>query len=256
MNTKSSEYNPQEYVDHFDPKRYLDEYYSSEEQGDSDIAISSRMSSWLKRTNRIFASSLDVGCGPVLQYPFSYSAFSERIDLADYLDNNLAEIQKWLSQASDAHDWDPLLRGVLKQQGIPLDELEECKKQFRQRVGKLRHCDLRQELPLGEAATYDLVTSFFCAECVGLTLDEWKTIKSRILGLVAPGGSVFFAAVRNCTSYQILGKWFPVVPITEDNYRDLLASHQFGEIEATSHSSPEFRESGFDEIVLVSATRL
>ncbi len=255
MNTHP-EYNPQEYVDHFDPKRYLDEYYSSEEQGDADIAISSRMSSWLKRKNRIFPSSLDVGCGPVLQYPFSYSAFSERIDLADYLDNNLAEIQKWLSQAPDAHDWDPLFRGVLKQHGIPLDELKARKNQFRGRVCKLRHCDLRQDLPLGEAATYDLVTSFFCAECVGLTLDEWKTIKSRILGLVAPGGSVFFAAMRNCASYTILGKWLPAIPITMYDYRELLTDYQFGDIEATSHSCPEFRESGFDEIVLVSATRL
>ena len=145
----NKEYNPQEYVDSFDSRRYLREYYTTDELGDADIAIARRLSGWLKRKNRVYETALEIGSGPVLEYPFSYSSHAKQIDLSDYLPSNLAEIRKWLDKDNSAHDWDPIFRGVLYHHGIPLDELESRKSQFRSRVHTLLHCDLRNEHPMG-----------------------------------------------------------------------------------------------------------
>jgi hypothetical protein len=248
-------YSSQEYVDSFDPALYLREYYSMEEIGNADTAIATEAGRWLSQGNRQFKSGIDVGCGPVLEYPFVFAPHVEKYELADYLPANLKNIELWLKEQSGAHDWKPLFRGILRTQGLDPDAwLAKRSDNLRNSIHKLRPIDLFEEVPLGEPLQYDLVTLFFCTECVGCNLQDWKLLKSRLVDLVAPGGSFFFGVMRGCTKYQILGKWFPAYPVQPDELEQLL-SDQRVEAELTVHACPEFSESGFGEIIIARGTR-
>lgn len=245
------------YVEFFDPKEYLRQYYSLPQLAEDDADLFRILCAWLKQTGRTFATALDVGCGPTIHNTFAIAPYAERIELADYLPANLAENRKWLAGEADAHDWDPLFRGVLTCEGTDVSQLEVRKALYRSRVAALHPCDLRMPDPLGTPARYDLVTSFFCAECVAGTVDEWRSIMGRVLELVRPGGAVFFAAIRNAERYRVLGRWFPSTPITEHDFYDLLPRHGFpaSAIVAQAIPAPDWADDGFDQICLVSATK-
>lgn len=247
---------PDEYADHFDPRAYLRQYYSTPQLASDDAGLFRALCGWLTRTGRTFDTALDFGCGPTAHYGFALASFARRIDLADYLPANLAEVRKWLDAAPDAHDWDPLFRGVLEIQG-DADRLDDRKALYRARAGRLRHCDLRQPDPLGEPAAYDLVVSFFCAECVAGSRAEWEEMMGRVLGLVTPGGAVFFATVGNCERYEVLGKWFPSTPVVDADIRALLPRHGFpaDRVEVRSAAAPDWAGHGFDHILLTAATK-
>jgi hypothetical protein len=320
-----------EYADHFNPREYLRQYYSLPQLAADDADLFRTLCGWLKQTGRVYPTALDVGCGPTIHNSFALAPYADRIDLADYLPANLVEVEKWLRTDPDAHDWKPLFRGVLEHEGTPLDRLEERTQQYRSKVTQLRHCDLRRASPLGEPAQYDLVTSFFCAECVASDRDEWEMIVGRILDMVntrtdggwyssptcgiaadtassagssilspwtkatspicspvtgsvaseplpfphptgsttgstpsdwpsqreAGSGAIFFAAMRNCVRYRVLGRSFPSVPIVEDDFYRVLKRHGFAPASTriTAVPAPDWIDDGFDQIILVSAIR-
>ena len=252
-----------QYVAHFDPQRYLSQYYSHHQLAADDAELFRIMSSWLKSIGRVFDSALDVGCGPTIHNTFAIAPYARRIELADFLPANLAEVRKWLDDAPDAHDWDPLFRGVLECQGVETSQLEARKALYRSRVSALRSCDLHKPNPLGQPQEYDLVTSFFCAECMAASREEWEEweeweeIMRRIFRLVKPGGALFIATVGNCSAYAVLGTWFRVIPVGVDDFRALLPRHGFplAGIEAHVVPAPDWAEDGFDHICLIGATK-
>ncbi|MFO0878147.1 MAG: guanitoxin biosynthesis pre-guanitoxin forming N-methyltransferase GntF [Gemmataceae bacterium] len=246
------------YTAAFNPRNYLRQYYSTPHLTADDSTLLQCLCGWLERSGHIFSAALDLGCGPTVHYSFAISPYAHRIDLADYLPANLAEIRRWLDNHSDAHDWDALFRGVLACQGVNPDvELERRKALYRSRVSTLLTCDLRHPNPLGRSAEYDLVTSFFCCECIAADRDDWKSIMGRILSLVRPGGSVFFASMRDCRQYAILGRWFPSTPVTEQDFWDVFTLYGFEVplISVRAVAAPAWVEDGFDHIIVASATR-
>jgi hypothetical protein len=71
----------------------------------------------------------------------------------------------------------------------------------------------------------------------------------------ASAGWWFFCSVmRHCSTYQVLGKIFPAVPLdVADCEQVFLANGLDGEL--TVHDCPEFREAGFSQIMLISGTK-
>ncbi|WP_165226600.1 guanitoxin biosynthesis pre-guanitoxin forming N-methyltransferase GntF [Aquisphaera insulae] len=241
----------------FEPRDYLRQYYSRPQLAADDARLFRSLCDWLRRTGRVFPTALDLGCGPTIHNTFAIAPYALQIDLADYLPANLGEVRKWLNEAPDAHDWDALFRDVLTCEGASTAELERRKALYRSRVSALLPCDLRCPNPLGWPARYDLVTSFFCPECVAKDRDEWGMVMSRVLGLVRPGGAVYFAAVGDAHRYAVLGRWFPCTPVREQDFREVLVRHNFdaSSIAAQAVPAPDWVEDGFDHIILVNATR-
>lgn len=216
-----------DYVQHFDPREYLRQYYSLPQLAHDDALLFQHFSKWLKEQNRTFEKVLDVGCGPTIHNTFAIAPYANAIDLADYLPANLAEAKKWLDCHEEAHDWDPLFRGVLECQGVPATLLEERKALYRSKVRHLKKCDLRMPNPTGDEDTYDLVTTFFCPECVSVDRADWELYLDRILSKVRKGGAVYMAAVCECVRYQVLGTWFPSVSIAAHDLLQVLSSRGF-----------------------------
>jgi hypothetical protein len=246
-----------QYESSFDPTAYLRQYYSLPKLAADDETLFRNLCGWLRRTGRIYRNALDIGCGPTIHNSFALAPFAERIDLADYLDANLNEIRKWLECRPDAHDWDNLFRGVLECEETGANELENRKRLYRSRVANLLHCDLRSADPIGRSDGYELVTSFFCPECVASSKDEWRAMMTEILRLVRPGGAVFFAAIRDAAHYEVLGKRFESTRIVESDYVDMLRTAGFRSdaIAAEAVPAPDWKDDGFDQILLVHATK-
>lgn len=244
------------YRQRFDPRNYLRQYYSLPHLSQDDAAMFRMLAAWLRRGVRQYATALDFGCGPVLHSSFALAPWAARIDLADYLQENLAEIQLWIDETPGCHDWDALLRGVLECEGRAPEQLPFRKQQYRSRLGEMLPCDLRLDPPIANRAEgYELVTSFFCAECVGTTVSDWEQCVARIASLVKPGGDAFFGVVRNCASYRVIDDWFASVPLTEVQVVAALVRTGFAPtcIETLVIDSPEWADAGFQQIIAVGA---
>lgn len=245
-----------QYAD-FDPREYLRQYYSLPQLAADDADLFRALTGWLRRVGRTFDSVLDFGCGPTLHNTFAVAPYARRVTLADYLPGNREEARRWLADEPGAHDWDPLFRGVLRVEGTDAAALDARKAEYRRKVTAIRPCDLRQPDPLGEPATFDLVTSFFCTECVASSRAEWEAMFARVLGLVAPGGAAFVAVLGGCDRYAVLGRWFDTVRLSERDIAAALAAAGFdpATIEAEAVPAPDWVDDGFDHICLVRGVR-
>lgn len=240
----------------FAPRQYLRQYYSMPHLSRDDAALFGTLTAWLRSGSRQYATALDFGCGPTLHYSFAVAPCAAQIDLADYLPANLAEIQGWLDERPDSHDWDALLRGVIECGGDRPERLSERKLHYRSRVRRLLPCDLRLEQPIADGnPRYDLVTSFFCSECVAGSAPEWEVFLGRIIDLVGPGGDIFVAHMRSCSSYRVLGAWFGSVSVTEGDVVEVMMRNGYSSesIQVEVIDAPDWAEAGFDRIVVVGA---
>jgi len=235
---------------HFDPREYLRQYYTLPEVSDDEAAIFRFIAEKFAGVP-VVDCGLEFGCGPTIHHAFGLANAAREWHLAEYLPGNRDEVQKWLTAAADAHDWDPQLRGILEIEGRPA-ELESRKALLRERVSELLPCNLFRDPPIDEPRGYDLVTSFFTAECLGGTMAEWETYMARILKLVNPGGTALFAALRNASRYSVLGRWFATTPVNEADFARVFAFNGFDESTIDSRGVPitAWAEEGFDSIVL------
>jgi hypothetical protein len=77
---------------------------------------------------------------------------------------------------------------------------------------------------------------------------------SRMFSLLEIGGGFFLSTMRHCSTYQVLGKVFPAVPLDVADCQLMLENNGLhGQI--TVHDCPEFTESGFSQIMLLSGTK-
>ena len=152
-----------DYQNHFHPREYLRQYYSAAALTDDEAAIFRFLNE--KLAGNSFATSLEFGCGPTVHHAFGLLPFVGELHLAEYLEGNRNEVTRWIKADPDAHDWDPQLRGILEIEARG-DDLATRIGQLRGRATKVLPCDLFRDPPLDESGTYDLVASFYTAECL------------------------------------------------------------------------------------------
>jgi len=77
---------------------------------------------------------------------------------------------------------------------------------------------------------------------------------ANILSLLAPGGFFVTAALRNCRTYRVGGRFFPGANVNEYDFADLFERHGFemSRTTITVAHVPEHRANGYDSIVLAS----
>jgi hypothetical protein len=213
----------------WDARDYLDYYYGHPSVPDDEAAMFRFVARGLADIGRRFASSLDLGCGPVLHHAAQAIPWVDRLDMADYQDSNLEEIRRWIRRAPGAFDWSIFLdgaHGVLDAEDRRLGTLAEREADMRARIHVLS-CDLRNDLPLGQPAQYPLVTSYYCAEWVIPTAAGWRDTMRRVTSLVAPGGWLVVAGVHATEFCVINGRRVPCARVTGDDVRGVLADLGF-----------------------------
>jgi hypothetical protein len=189
------------------------------------------------------------GVGPTLHHVFLAAGRASEIHLADYLEANLREIERWLRREPGAHDWRPFVRYTLQCEGVavPTDaEVHAREELTRAKVTRLLRVDAREPVPAGER--YATVVSAYCADSATGDRATWEAFMGHIAGWVRPGGLLVTAALRRCRRYVVAGKPFPSANVDEHDLRAVLEPEFRGAIEA--RAVPGHASQGYSGIVL------
>ncbi len=202
---------------------------------------------------------LEVGCGPTVHHVLPFVGSVGEIHVADYLDDNLAEIDKWKKGAADACGWRQYAELVLTLEGRPsapadarlLEAVAQTK------VTQLLSCDLTQPQVLGRDAWYPLVSAFYCTEEVGISLTQWEHVMTNLARLVAPGGRLFLSCLADTDFYRVGASNYPCARVTARDIERVLPRLGFDMTETVIESaSVEGQgDEGVVGVVLVAATK-
>ena len=244
----------------WDPKAYLAQYYQTSSLPEDEKAVCEFIRSRLICRIEPFPKALDIGVGPTIHHDVALAPYVTRLDVADFLPRNLAEIRKWRADDSDAHNWDIYIKGILEIEGLTNPNrlaVEARRRLVKQRIDKLLACDIRKSFPLGYEDNYPLVTAFYVADSVASSKSDWYCYMTNIASLVEPGGTLMISALRNAEYYRVGNTFFPSPMIDEDDVENLFLSQNFepASLDIQVAFTPELREEGFESIILASGKK-
>lgn len=235
---------------------YLREYYSRVEV-EEELTIEFLV----RQCARIPARSvvLEFGSGPTIHHALPLSRRAAEIHVADLLPSNLEAIRRWQVAHPRAHDWSEFTRYVLRHEGIEQPthaDVQSRETLTREVITRRFLADARHALPLGlHGRRYQCVVTCYCADSATADKLEWRRYMRNIANLVAPGGRLVVAALRNCTSYLVGGHRFPSACIDERDLANIYEELRLSEVTIEIASVPERAEFGFSSILLSSARR-
>jgi hypothetical protein len=209
--------------------------------------------------------AIEIGCGPTVHHVLPLAPYVSEIHMADYLPDNLEQVRLWKENAPGAHCWNPYTSLTLVQEGAPAGpaDVQRREQDTRRKISRLLHCDLKRDVPLGAPRQYSAVGSFYCAENIGVTKDEWSRVMRRVADLTAPGGYLFMSALRETNFYVVKSadgspNRLPSALLTERDFRELLPalgfSPQHTVIESQRLAGQE--DEGVNGVILVAALKL
>jgi hypothetical protein len=211
-----------DYAAVFDPKEYLTDYA----QLDEEVVFTIR---FMVRALRVLPPNsliLEFGGGPVLYAVATTVPHAREIHFCDYLPANLNEIQRWLDDQLDAHDWTPYLNLVLEleEEGRPASPtaIKQRAAAMRRKVTRISICDALAEAPLGQnVPQYELVVANYCTDVAAATVSEWMQIMRNISTLVKPGGWLLVSVTTGATTNTFVNtpdqKSFPCVDLRDED---------------------------------------
>lgn len=248
------------YEREWDPQAYLKQYYSTPYVPDDSQAVLAFVNEQLSLQPSGYDRAVEFGCGPTLYTALALTPHVRHLHLADYLPGNLDEVRRWLAGEPEAHDWGVYVRYILEQERgrqPTADEMASREAELRDKVASLLHADICQPEPLGGPRVFDLVASFFCIEAVSPDRGQWEAYLGRLSSLVAPGGSMVLAAVRQCSGYEVLGRTFPAARVDEADFLRVLPLLGFdpGGMVVRVVPITEWAAEGFESICCVWATK-
>lgn len=179
--------------DVWNPIEYWEEYYSGEDVPPDEIAMFQFFVDVLKDANKSYPEILDVGCGPTVHRMAPFAGYVNEMHLADYLQVNLNEVQKWIEGKQDALNWDKFIKTTLAMEGLSnfgRAEIEERKQFMRDKITSLKICDLNNTNPLVYKVSYNLVTTFLCVDSITTSKEKWRYYMHNLSNVVAPGGTL------------------------------------------------------------------
>ena len=95
---------------------YFDTYYSEVVLPDEQAVLAYQIDV-LRAARARFGRGLEYGCGPTLHRAVAAAKYAFRIDMADWLADNLAEAREWLCADGSAPEWNRFTRYVLACEG-------------------------------------------------------------------------------------------------------------------------------------------
>src|ERR1700752_1562347 len=77
---------------------YFKTYYSEVVLPDEQVVLAYQIET-LRRIEHKFGRGLEYGCGPTVHPPIAAARCTFRLDMADWLPDNLAQVREWLNAA-------------------------------------------------------------------------------------------------------------------------------------------------------------
>ena len=211
-----------EYREEFEPSVFLKYYYHANRQSDIAQYLKFRLQcyheSFLTQPSGI--KVLDYGAGPVIASTISASTKASEIVLADYCQENLDLLNKWLNCKPDMFNWSPYFSYVVQELEEKQQSLVQVREGLvRQLVKAVVHCNITQDPPIAPDYNgfYDVVMCSLVVEGVSATPDEYCSNIAQLGKLVKPGGYIFYHGVENTNGYYTVGfKSFPNLQVSDE----------------------------------------
>jgi NNMT/PNMT/TEMT family len=210
---------------------YFDTYYSEVVLPDEQAVLAYQIDV-LKAAGARFGRGLEYGCGPTLHRAIAASKYAFRIDMADWLADNLVEAREWLCADASAPEWKRFTRYVLACEGYArpsLDRVIQREALTRKVVRGLYVSDARLSQPLGPAreAFYDLIITGFCIDAISSDRSVWSRCMRNVTSMLEPGGTFIIHALHGCTAYKCGERMFPGSNLSIDDMRTAMVANGF-----------------------------
>ena len=202
---------------HFNPRVYLDEYFTSLD--DEDVF----MARFLARVLRPLPGQLlvhEFGGGPTLYSVAALCAKAREIHFSDAVSASLVEVQLWVDGKPEAFNWEPYIRLALEAEGAAATPtaIAERTHAMRRRLTRLMLCDAQSPIPLGDPHLYyDLVAAHHCTDVAATTVDDWIQTLRNVSSLVAPGGWLIVSVTTGTSLYTVGANQFHCVSLTQED---------------------------------------
>ncbi|NXU10151.1 NNMT methyltransferase, partial [Pardalotus punctatus] len=198
------------YQQNFNPREYLNEYYS---MSNSREWASTFMMQNLRTLHKMFSLDglrgdilIDVGCGPTIYQLLSACERFQEIIALDYTDQNRRELEKWLKNEAGAFDWEPVVKYVCELEG-DREKWAEKQEKLRKKVKQVLKCDVTKANPTGPVSLppADCIVSTLCLEGACKDLPTFRSALRNISTLLKPGGHLVMVTVLG-ESYYVFNK--------------------------------------------------
>jgi SAM-dependent methyltransferase len=230
---------------------YIDTYYRDKPPTNDERRVFEFLARQLRDMPQQ-ALMLEVGCGPTVHHVLPFVRAVGEIHVADYLAENLSEIDKWKRGAPDACGWSHYAKLVLELEGRPFEshEVGALEALAKARVTRLLTCDLTQHHVLGSDESYPLVSAFYCTEEVGISLVRWEEVMANLARVVAPGGRLFLSCLAHTDFYKVGGSDYPCARVTAHDIERVLPRLGF-DMSATVIEASSIADQGDEGVVAV-----
>ncbi|KAI8521146.1 hypothetical protein Bbelb_009000 [Branchiostoma belcheri] len=224
--------------------------------------------SWfLKQFHEIFNAGrvspgsrlLDVGSGPTIYQLMSASKFCTEIVCAEYTQDNRAEIEKWVKEDPDMHDWTPFFTFVADLEE-DCSSWEAVQSRLRKAIKEVIPCDVTKDVPFAprQYQQFDVLTTTLCLEAACPDRESYSAAVRRITRLLKPGGTFVLAGVTNQTFYSVGGYKFFTLPIDRTFMREVFEKAGYVDIDIKwfpATNAENNSVSNFDGIVVLHARK-
>jgi len=170
-------------------------------------------------------SVLDLGCGPSICSVISASRWSSQVFLAELLEGNRQEIQRWLEDDDQAWNWQHYLdfQGVLEL----TPDTESIASRIRKSIAGVIPCDLateeifQQEDPRPPAPV-DILIASLVFDVVCVDADQLEVMMERALRWLQTEGLMIVQGSLGEQRYTVGSASMPVLDIQEEQLRAVL----------------------------------
>lgn len=204
------------------------------------------------------AKVLDVGGGPTIYQHLEIFQNIESITHTDILPENLEEVDMWVNDNPEAHNWDSYFMLT----GANSENIGEMKKELRSKI-KTTTCNaLEPNLGLENPERFDAISEVFCLDAaVGTDEAKRRNISlsdtvGNIGNSLEEGGYFSMVAIRNADWYKVGDKKVPVHNTNEDEIENALKSNGFEILEQRTLIGSDKEKDGYDGVILCLAKKL
>ncbi len=241
-------------------QEYFDTYYREAVLADEQHVLAYELEA-LASEGGPFGRALEYGCGPTLHRAIAAARYVFRIDMADWLPDNLRQIRRWLQAGRRNRDWNRFTRHILSHERGPVDQgcVERREALTRCVIRELCLSDARSPRPLGEdrEGFYDLIISGFCLDAVSRDKFIWRACMRNVLATLRSGGLLVLHALHRCRAYRVANRLFPGADVSADDIFEALVANGFrrSSIDLQLAPCPENAVYGYSGILTASARK-
>ncbi|XP_054854574.1 nicotinamide N-methyltransferase-like [Eublepharis macularius] len=196
------------YAQHFDPKGYLETYYSFSSKKEAEKALTIFTLNTLHKAFTVGGikgdTLIDIGSGPTIYQFLSACESFREIIATDYTDGNREEMQRWLRKEPGAFDWSSVVKYVCELEG-DREKWAQKEEKVHRSIKQVLKCDVTQPNPLAPLSLppADCLLSTYCLELASKDLPAFRSALKNISSLLKPGGHLILATALELTFYMI-----------------------------------------------------